>query len=109
LWASPAYVRRRGAPATPRHLESHACLLWTMLSRHFLRLTDGEHELELALKPRVTADDVEVLRQLVLAGAGVAPLPDSVTRGGARSGALVRVLPEWTWTDGPLTPAEAPA
>jgi DNA-binding transcriptional LysR family regulator len=109
LWASAAYLRRRGAPATPRHLESHACLLWSMLSPHFLRLTDGEHDVELALRPRVAADDVGMLRELVLASAGVAPLLDSVARAPARSGALVRALPDWKWTSGPLSPAEVRA
>ncbi|MGZ8202029.1 MAG: LysR substrate-binding domain-containing protein, partial [Burkholderiales bacterium] len=80
LWASPAYVAQRGAPATPESLAVHSCLLFSMASRDSIRLTDGTRHVEIGLHPVITTDDLETLRELALRGVGVAPLPDFIAR-----------------------------
>ncbi len=103
LWASPAYLLEQGVPGTPGALEKHRCLLLSILSQQSIRLTDGEHEIAVALTPLITVDDVEMLRELALEGLGVAPLPDFVACDHARAGALVRVLPDWSWSSTTLS------
>ena len=44
---------------------------------------------------RITANSYDVLRRLALLGAGISSLPDVFAVDHLRSGALVRVLPEW--------------
>jgi DNA-binding transcriptional LysR family regulator len=44
--------------------------------------------------------DFIVLRAAVLAGLGIARLPESVVREDLRRGALVRVLPQWNSPQG---------
>jgi DNA-binding transcriptional LysR family regulator len=46
--------------------------------------------------------DFVLLRAAVLAGLGIARLPESVVREDLRSGALRRVLPEWNTPQGIL-------
>ncbi|MCC6332654.1 MAG: LysR family transcriptional regulator [Myxococcales bacterium] len=85
VYASPAYLARRG---TPRRAED--------LSRHDLVEMVG-----LTLPPpfprhpkfRVVGDDVLFCRELIREGAGLGLLPVFLARGDTASGALVRVLP----------------
>jgi DNA-binding transcriptional LysR family regulator len=50
--------------------------------------------------PRVSCHDFIVLREAALAGLGIAQLPESVVREDLRSGALTRVLPDWSSPEG---------
>ncbi len=90
--ASPAYLRRRGAPSTPADLGSHACLGYLREGR------PGPFELATVGAPAPLVDgpfhsnDVELLRDLALAGNGVVALFDFVVRDAVEAGALVPVL-----------------
>ena len=53
-------------------------------------------------KPRVCCHDFVVLRAAVLAGLGVARLPETVVREDLKRGTLVRVLPAWSSPQGVL-------
>jgi len=46
--------------------------------------------------PRLVCHDFPVLRAAVLAGVGIALLPESVVRADVDSGKLEQVLPAWT-------------
>lgn len=50
--------------------------------------------------PRLSCGDFAAIRAAALAGLGVALLPDHVCAAELRSGALVRILPEWGGEDG---------
>ena len=99
LWASRAYLERRGAPKIPLELEQHDCLVFPRFSARPLRLTDGRSRVDIGLKGRLAVDDPQTLRNFVLQGDGIATLPDFL----ARDTKLVRVLPKWTWTSGALS------
>jgi DNA-binding transcriptional LysR family regulator len=99
LWASPAYLGRRGTPRIPLELEQHDCLVFPRFSAQPLRLTDGRSRVEIRLNGRLAVDDPQTLRNFILQGDGIGTLPDFV----ARDTPLVRVLPKWTWTSGALS------
>jgi DNA-binding transcriptional LysR family regulator len=99
LWASPAYLKRRGAPRTPAELEQHPCLVFRRAWARPLRLTDGHSSLDVALHARLAVDDPETLRNFAVQGEGIVMLTDYL----AREAALVRVLPKWTWASGALS------
>lgn len=99
LWASRAYVERRGMPKTPADLASHECALFGRLSADALVLTDGRTRAAVKLHARVAADDLETVRNFALRDAGIAMLIDFL----ARDTKLVRVLPKWTWRTGALS------
>jgi DNA-binding transcriptional LysR family regulator len=95
MLASPAYLAARGMPQTPAELEGHDLLGFTQLEhlntwplRH--ALGDG-----LPITPTLRASSGETLRQLALAGAGLASLSDFMTEQDRASGALVEVLADW--------------
>jgi DNA-binding transcriptional LysR family regulator len=97
LVASPAYLGRAAPLAEPAQLKQHTTLdyggefdrrPWELLGR------DGA-SLPVEHTPRIVCHDFVVLRAAVLAGLGIARLPESVVRGDLQSGALRRVLPDW--------------
>lgn len=99
LWATQRYLEERGDPATPDALTGHALLSFSRLPRQRLTLSDGRRKTEIALHPRIVADDLETLRAFVLQDAGIGPMPDFLARGTD----LRRVLPQWTWARASLS------
>lgn len=96
--ASPAYLRRRGSLAHPADLARHAALLqrgpagtaqtWTLLC--------AETRHDAAVRGPLSCNAPLVLRQWAVEGAGVALLPDWLVAADLATGALRRVLPEWS-------------
>jgi DNA-binding transcriptional LysR family regulator len=96
LVASPAYVSRRGSPATPQALAAHDCLLQSSHPGAViwqLQGPQGPHGIEVSGRFRANAS--RVVLQAAVAGLGIALLPDSVTAPDIASGQLVRVLPRY--------------
>jgi DNA-binding transcriptional LysR family regulator len=97
LVASPAYLKGAAPLTVPAELKQHTTLdyggefdrrPWEVLGPQGERAA-VEHQ------PRIVCHDFVVLRQAVLAGLGIARLPESVVRADLKGGALVRVLPAW--------------
>jgi len=102
LVASPAYLERAGVPSEPAQLATRATLdyagevdrgPWDLVGPQAQRA-------RVENKARVVCHDFIVLRAAVLAGLGIARLPESVVREDLRRGALVRVLPQWNSSQG---------
>jgi DNA-binding transcriptional LysR family regulator len=90
--ASPDYLRRHGAPATPEDLAGHSLLGFAQYEQGNqwpLRHQAGN---TLAITPSLAASSGETLRQLALAGQGIVCLADFMTRDDIATGRLVRVL-----------------
>lgn len=94
LYASPAYVARRGTPRAPEDLASH----------ELVRV--GGVPLPPPCPKRVpwraSTDDILLGRELLRAGLGVGVLPTFLAQGDVTSGQLVRVLPKTQWRAGAL-------
>ncbi|WP_263143459.1 LysR family transcriptional regulator [Pseudomonas sp. RIT-PI-AD] len=96
IMASPGYVQLHGTPRCPEDLLNHSLLGFTepqSLNLWPLRQADGAL---LAIAPSVSASSGETLRQLALAGQGIACLSAFMTEADLQAGRLVRVLPELT-------------
>lgn len=97
LCAAPSYLARAGMPQTPEALLAHDWLVLTVL--------ETPHQLELAgphgenfrarVEARVASTNSRSLREMALAGAGIArqPLPDVEDE--LKNGKLIRLLPAW--------------
>ena len=59
-------------------------------------LRRGDEEAVVAVAPRLICDDIATLRASALAGGGLACLPSYAVADALRSGALVRVLADWS-------------
>jgi DNA-binding transcriptional LysR family regulator len=99
LWASAAYLKRKGTPQSPKDLAEHDGLLFARSFAQPPTLGDGRAKNGLEIRARIAADDLETLRTFALRGKGIATLTDYL----GREAGLVQVLPEWSWMAGALS------
>jgi DNA-binding transcriptional LysR family regulator len=102
LVASPAYLERTGAPGEPAELVRRDTLDYAgEFDRRPWELMGPQGRRALVEQtPRVVCHDFSVLRAAVLAGLGIARLPESVVRQDLESAAMQRVLPDWNSPQG---------
>jgi DNA-binding transcriptional LysR family regulator len=102
LFASPAYLARRGTPRTPADLASHD---WVAL-RGFRAPSPPTEKWprgpSKAPDARVTCDNIFVLRDLLRNGGGIGTLPVHLAESDIAEGRLVGVLPQWFQISGTL-------
>ena len=100
LLASPAYLARRGAPATLQALADHDCVTPPHPAGHttWRLMGPGGVEEEVQVAGRFTGNTAQALRKAALAGMGIAQLPPSMATRDEHEGLLVRVLPEYAYT-----------
>jgi len=103
LVATPAYLKKRGRPRTPEDLQKHDVLYFGAgLDGVGPRLEkDGRH-VQLALSPRLTASDMDLLRVVVTASQGIGALPAYLCVEDLRAHRLLRVLPDWNAPSRPI-------
>ncbi|OWW20293.1 LysR family transcriptional regulator [Noviherbaspirillum denitrificans] len=90
--ASPDYLKARGKPKTVEDLRKHSLIGFTQpasLNRWPLRHGAGE---DYEISPGLCASSGETIRQLALAGHGIACLADFMTETDRQRGDLVQVL-----------------
>ena len=92
LVASPAYLEKHGTPRTPDELLTHAAV--NRINDEW-PLTHEGREITLHPRARFTADNGAALVPAVLAGLGIALLPDFLTQDHLVSGAMVEVMPDY--------------
>jgi DNA-binding transcriptional LysR family regulator len=97
LYASPAYLLHRPAPAELADLPAHDLILAReRFGAAALTLTDGRGRIEpLALNPAIRVSDFATALRLTVAGAGIGHLPTLVAARAAEAGQIVRVLAPW--------------
>lgn len=96
LVATPAFVARYGAPASPQDLHNAPTLDFSGLS--FGRrwpLSDGQRTVEVEIRGETRASSGEAVLDLALQGLGVAMLPAFLVDPLLADGRLVRILPDW--------------
>lgn len=97
LLASPDYLSRCGTPQTVAGLDEHTLLGFTQpesLNLWPIRRADASGRL--MITPGVAASSGETLRQLALAGQGIACLSEFMTYNDIHDGRLLRILPMLT-------------
>jgi LysR family transcriptional regulator, regulator for bpeEF and oprC len=96
-FASPAYVKRRGRPKTPRDLASHATIVvpkggrvgeWPFFVRGKTRLVQ--------VGPRLVVTDIPLAVRAAVTGLGIVRAPLAAVRPALAAKHLVPVLAKWT-------------
>lgn len=95
--ASPDYVARCGAPQSPDDLAHHACLRMRFPSGAFYdwELEKADDIRRVAVNGPLIADDIEVLKQAAIDGAGIAFLIEPSVKAELADGRLVSLLDDW--------------
>ncbi len=97
LVAAPSYLARRPTPATIEELDDHDRLLFTPTPRvQTWTLVSGDATAEYGRPAKFSSNNVGAVRDVAVAGGGIALLAEFMAASDVGSGALVRVLPAWS-------------
>jgi DNA-binding transcriptional LysR family regulator len=100
--ASPAYLKRHGRPTHPMHLAQHKCLGYAYLSTPDVwRYTNAAGE-QVSVRPAgpLRVNNGEALMPALLAGLGIADLPDFIVGDAVASGEVEVILKGWKQAEG---------
>jgi DNA-binding transcriptional LysR family regulator len=98
IYASPAYLERHGEPGHPLELRQHMALV-TRVARNgssyaWPMSNGGAHE-NYEISPVIEADDPEILKEPLFAGAGLMMATDMIMQRHAAQGLVRPILPGW--------------
>ncbi len=98
IFAAPAYLKSAGVPDGPDAISRHK-VLGFLLSDHLTTwdMTGPDGPCTLTVDPVVRVGSSIVLRDLLIAGAGIGTLPSFVSDGPVARGDLVRLLPAYSF------------
>jgi DNA-binding transcriptional LysR family regulator len=103
LVASPMLLAKEGEPAAPVDIGKFPILHQEQQGGEIWQLTaDNGDTRTVAVEPRLATGSFDILIAAACQGAGIALLPVANCRDALASGALTRVLPEWSGIDGIL-------
>ncbi|MDQ0015383.1 DNA-binding transcriptional LysR family regulator [Variovorax boronicumulans] len=105
LYAAPAYLRAAPAMRHPEELMRHRSISWFQGQRNpfawQLEKTQSE-VFDLAMDNGLQFDDPDVAIASCMAGSGICPGVPFAVEGWVRAGALVPVLPDWSFKARPI-------
>jgi DNA-binding transcriptional LysR family regulator len=100
--ASPAYLKRHGRPTHPMHLAEHRCLGYAYLSTpdvwHYTNAAGEQASVRPGGPLRV--NNGEALMPALIAGLGIADVPDFIVGDAIASGEVEVILKGWKQTEG---------
>lgn len=96
LYASPDYLARCGTPTRPAELSDHDCLVMSGAKEATTWALHGPDGPEaIAIRPRIAVNSWMVVRDLAIAGRGIARLPELNAREALAEDQLVEVLADF--------------
>jgi DNA-binding transcriptional LysR family regulator len=99
--ASPAYLARHPAPATPRDLADHRCINYRLASAGGIfawQFEQGGKPFDVRVEGPLVLNDGDLIESAALAGLGIAYLFEDQVAPHLASGKLVRLLDGWCKT-----------
>lgn len=95
FFASPELVKKFENINTPKQLERCPYVRFYLDSDNGIELSRGKEKVKINLKHKITSDDLETIKKLVMNGEGVGLIPNYICEKEEQSGKLIRILPEW--------------
>lgn len=98
LSASPAYIQEYDLPKTPQQVAQHNCIIdsnfrigkqWPIISPL------GKSE-SITVQSIIAANSPQAVREIAIAGGGIAMTPDFIVEDAINDGRLIPILPEYT-------------
>jgi DNA-binding transcriptional LysR family regulator len=96
--ASPSYFEHRSIPKTPQDLTAHNCINLRLPTRgniYAWEFEKGKREVNVRVDGQLTFNSSDQILKAVLAGFGLAYLPEDVATPHLEKGNLKRVLEDW--------------
>ncbi|WP_164118297.1 LysR family transcriptional regulator [Sphingorhabdus sp. Alg239-R122] len=103
LVAAPSYLARAGRLNTPADLKSHRCFIYSNLPNPQVMTFTGPDGDAVSVQPQSVfrANNSDIMLPALIAGQGIAELPDFMCEAALASGGLEIILP--AWRNSPLT------
>jgi DNA-binding transcriptional LysR family regulator len=94
---APAYFASHTKPASPRDLLQHRCIRFRHRGESVYKweLDKGDQSLEIAVNGSLILDELDLVIQAAIDGAGLAWVAEDRVAAHLESGALIRVLQDW--------------
>jgi DNA-binding transcriptional LysR family regulator len=109
LYAGSSYLARHDAPRRVEDLAEHESVLFSPRRGRAKLEVEGRSKSELSLRGRLGGNDFFFVREAIVAGAGIGPLPWFVASRDVEAGRLQRVLPNLRMKSASVYWLEAPA
>ncbi len=93
--AAPAYLARHGTPHHPGELGEHRLLGYTNVTGPWRFRGPGGAEVVVRAEGPLAANSGDALMPALLAGLGIARLPDFILGDALASGQVIEILPDW--------------
>lgn len=95
LCASPSYIKKHGAPATPKDITDHVCLNYSNVEqlRHHWPVVGPKGVTNIPIESRMLSNNGDFLRHSAAAGMGLVISPSFSLSEDLESGRLIRLLP----------------
>jgi DNA-binding transcriptional LysR family regulator len=99
--AAPSYLKRHGRPTHPMHLAEHKCFGYAYMSTGVWHYTNAAGE-QASVRPggQLRANNGEAVMPALLAGLGIADLPEFIVGDAIRSGEVEVILKGWKQPEG---------
>lgn len=98
IFASPAYLARKGTPRTPRDLQAHECIRLRLPSSGGVfpwRFASGTEEFEVSVDGHLIVSDTKLMVHAAIDGAGIGLAPRHSVEADLAAGRLVSLLESW--------------
>ena len=94
--AAPSYLKRHGRPTHPMHLADHKCFGYAYLSSNLWQYTNAAGE-QASVRPagQLRVNNGEAVMPSLIAGLGIADLPDFIVGDAIASGEVEVILKGW--------------
>ncbi|PLY00861.1 MAG: LysR family transcriptional regulator [Desulfuromonas sp.] len=100
---APSYFEKYGFPEHPEDLKEHNCLTYTFLrSGNNWRFKKGKEEISVPVRGNCQSDNTDGIRDIMIAGTGLALVPAWLVRCELAHGELVTVLNDFLPWESPI-------
>lgn len=101
--ASPFYLQNSAPIIQPQDFTHHNCLCLAGFNTNNWALKSFNKRVKISIQPKISCNTTSSLLKLVLASGGIALLPSFLVNPEIEIGSLIRLCPEWTTEDIPVS------
>lgn len=103
LVASPDYLNELGHPRVPADIGRFSAVLFSKTGHRPWRFSKATETQNWTPRAMITVNSGQAVRNAVIAGMGIAMLPQVLVKNDLKSGSLVRVLRDWDLPEQPMS------
>lgn len=98
LCASPKYIQQHGTPCTPHQVAEHNCIIDSnfRIGKQWPFISPQNQPATIDVKSTIAVNSPQAVREIAIAGGGIAMTPDFIVEDAIKDGRLISILPEYT-------------